>query len=142
MTLPTAAWLMAEFVACLEDDRDSAVIEANRETCGGRSTGTVTLPNRTTAGGAGRCRADPARVIPAGAGQPADGASTDPAVYRMHPGVAAAIHATTPSEVRIAADTELGVYWASVADQVWQREGGEHTALIVHAGLASGGARG
>jgi hypothetical protein len=88
---------MAEFVACLEGDRDSAVIEANREDLWRRLDRHGDPPRTgTTAGGAGRRRADPARVIPAGAGQPADGASTDPAVYRMHPGVAAAIHATTP----------------------------------------------
>ncbi|MDG6105003.1 AAA family ATPase [Dactylosporangium aurantiacum] len=55
---------------------------------------------------------------------------------RLHPGVAEAVRAATPTDVRTAIDTELAAFWTGVIG-AWRREGGEHTQTVVRAGLAA-----
>lgn len=60
-------------------------------------------------------------------------------VYRIHPGIAEAIHATTPEPVTAAVDAELAALWTSVAalgiKQEWAGKG--TSSLVVQAGLAA-----
>jgi hypothetical protein len=135
--LPEAARLMAEFVACLEDDdRQTAVIEATWEDLWWRlgRAGDPPEPGPLLDVLAAAALIQPESSPVA---QPVGDAVQEPVLYRMHPGVAAAVQAAAAPEVRAAADTELGAFWESVSGQVRQREGGEDTALVVQAGLAA-----
>jgi hypothetical protein len=58
-------------------------------------------------------------------------------VYRLHPGVSAAIAAETEPQTGAAVDAELAAFWAAVSGQAREREGGEDTGLVVRAGLAA-----
>ena len=127
--LSSDARLMAEFLACLEDgDRQANIIDANwgnlwrRLERSGDPSGLGPLLDLLAA----------AALIAAEHGD-----AGAPVTYRMHPGVAAAIAAAAGPDVRDATDTELGAFWLAVAKQAMEREGGEHTGLIVHAGLAA-----
>jgi hypothetical protein len=139
--LPEAARLLAQFLACIEDDdRRPGIIEA-------------TWPELWRRLGRPGDPPDPGPLLEVLAAaaliQPeyppaADGAQQDavrtavaPVRYLMHPGVAAASSAAA-AQVHDAADAELASFWRAVAYQAQQREGGEDTALIVHAGLAAG----
>ena len=138
--LPEAARLLAQFLACVEDgDRQPGIIEA-------------TWPELWRRLGRPGDPPDPGpllEVLAAGALiQPeyppaADGAQQSaarpamtPVMYRIHPGVAAAISAAA-EQVREGTDAVLAAFWPAVADQARQREGGEDSALIVEAGLAA-----
>ena len=137
--LPEAARLMAEFVACLEDDdRQTAVVGANWGDLWRRlgRHGDPPEPGPLLEVLAAAALIQPESSL-VGLRRAADGAAQEPVLYRMHPGVTAGIQAAAGSGVRAAADTELGAFWGSVSDQAWQREGGEDTALVVHAGLAA-----
>ena len=122
--LTSAARLMAQFIACLEDDdRRSDVIDANW----------ADLWERLDRPG------DPPPPGPlldaltrAALAQPQDGT---PVTYRVHPGVAAAITAASGPDVRDAADTRLAAYWTAVSRQA--REGREDSGVVVTAGLAA-----
>jgi tetratricopeptide (TPR) repeat protein len=130
--------LMAEFMACMEDDdRRPGVITATWGDIWRRlgRPGDPPEPGLLLAELAAAALIQPESYA-ANRGQP-DDVAVDPVVYGMHPGVAAAIHAAAASEVRAAADTELAAFWGNIADQAWQREGGEDTALVVQAGLAA-----
>jgi tetratricopeptide (TPR) repeat protein len=125
--------LMAQFVACLEDaDRRSGVIGA---------TWTGLWHRLEQPGGP----PDPVPLLDSLAAaaliQPdtsADGDAEQPeVVYRVHPGVAAAIAAAAAPEAGAAADAVLGAFWRDVAYQAQEREGGEDSAVIVAAGLAA-----
>jgi tetratricopeptide (TPR) repeat protein len=136
--LPEAARLMAEFVACLEDDdRQSAVIGVNWGDVWRRlgRPGDPPEPGPLLEVLAAAALIQP-ESSPAGLLRAADDAR-GPVRYRMHPGVAAGIQAAAAPGVRAAADTELGAFWGSVSYQARQREGGEDTALVVRAGLAA-----
>jgi hypothetical protein len=137
--LPEEARLMAEFVACLEDDdRQSAVVEANWgdvwRRLGRAGDPPEPGPLLDVLAAAALIQPESSSV---GQGQPADGAVQEPVRYRMHPGAAAAVQVAAGSEVGAAADTELGAFWESVSYQAWQREDGEDTATVVYAGLAA-----
>jgi hypothetical protein len=138
--LAPAARLMAEFVAYLEDDdRQLWVVKANWEDLWQRlgRPGDPPEPGPLLNVLATAALIHP-ESTPADPDQPdGDAPVAGPIVYRMHPGVAAAIHAAAAPEVRAAADTELGVFWNGVAYQAEEREGGEDTATVVHAGLAA-----
>jgi hypothetical protein len=139
--LPPPARLLAEFLACLEDDdRRSVIIEANwgdlwrRLEVPGDPPAPGLLLEALTAAALIQPKSPPA----AGDGtQPSDHAASLPVTYRVHPGVAAAIHAAAENAVRDAADTELATFWRAVAVQAQGREGGEDSGRIVHAGLAA-----
>jgi tetratricopeptide (TPR) repeat protein len=140
--LPEAARLLAEFLACIEDDdRQSPVIAASwadlwrgLERPGGPPDPEPLMEMLATAA---LIQPDvrPAEVD--GIGHTAGTVEHAPVAYRMHPGVAAAISAAAAAEVREGADAGLAAFWRAVAAQARQQEGGEDTALIVHAGLAA-----
>ena len=132
--LPGPARLMAQFLACLEeDDRQSWIIDANwadlRQRLGqpGGPPGPAPLLAALTA--AALIQPDPPP------GQDQD--STAPVTYRMHPGIAQAIRAATPSEVQAATDSELAATWRQVSSQARQQQGGEAGQAIIRAGLAA-----
>src|SRR5207247_11159085 len=60
-----------------------------------------------------------------------------PTRYRLHPGVAEAVRAATPPDVRAAVDTELAAFWATVASWAERREDGEDSQAVVRAGLSA-----
>ncbi|HEX6519357.1 MAG TPA: CHAT domain-containing protein [Streptosporangiaceae bacterium] len=125
--LPDPARLMAEFLACLEDDdRQSDVIKANWLMLWQRLSQPGDPPDP-----------DPLLEILATAALiQAEAVPQDAVVYRMHPGVAAAIAATDP-EIRGAADAELAEFWYAVASRSQNRESEENSGLFVHAALAA-----
>jgi tetratricopeptide (TPR) repeat protein len=131
--LPPAARLMAEFLACLEDDdRQSEIIEANWADLWRRLDRPGEAPEP---GPLLEALAIAALVhseeLPAADDRP-------PALmYGMHPGVAAAIGAAAPVGVSEAADIELAAFWEAIVGQAQEQEGGEDSVLIVHAGLAA-----
>ena len=57
--------------------------------------------------------------------------------YRIHPGVADTIREATPAPVRVAVDTELAAFWTALAYSAMWAEGGEHTPMVVRAGLSA-----
>ncbi|MEU0557438.1 hypothetical protein [Dactylosporangium sp. NPDC006015] len=58
--------------------------------------------------------------------------------FRLHPGVAEAVRAATPTGVRTAIDTELAAFWIGLMRaQQRRRQGGEHTQMVVLAGLSA-----
>ncbi|MGH3814068.1 MAG: hypothetical protein ACRDUV_16720, partial [Pseudonocardiaceae bacterium] len=59
--------------------------------------------------------------------------------YRIHPGIAEAIHAATPQPVTAAVDVALAAFWTAVADWgIEQEQAGQDTGqLVVRAGLAA-----
>jgi tetratricopeptide (TPR) repeat protein len=140
--LPVAARLLVEFLACIEDDdRQRAVIDGNWADLWRRLGRPDDLPDPgpllEVLAAAALIQPESSLTASEGSEQPADGAMQASVRYRMHPGVAAAVHDTAESEVRDAADAELAAFWRAVADEARQREGGEDTALVVRAGLAA-----
>jgi tetratricopeptide (TPR) repeat protein len=140
--LPPSARLLAEFVACIEDDdRESGIIEANWADLWQRLQRSGEPPDPAplleVLAAAALIQAESSRA----AGDTDERTTEDAAVgsirYRMHPGIAAAIYAAAAPEVHETADTELAVFWHDVAYQAEQRDGGEDTAMIVNAGLAA-----
>jgi hypothetical protein len=124
---------MAEFLACLEDDdRQPAVIQANWADLWRRLDRPGDPPDPGPLLEALSTAAlVHAEELPAADDQP-------PAlIYGMHPGVAAAIAGAALAGVREATDAELAAFWQFVAHQAHEQEGGEDSALIVHAGLAA-----
>jgi hypothetical protein len=155
---PPAA-LMAQFVACLEDgDRRSDVIEDNwahlwrRLDRPGDPPGSGPLLAALTR--AAIVEAEPiavagaaAHLAPATGNAPVGGQASDiqvesdtrpgPVAYRMHPGVATTVTTAAGPDVRAAVDTELAAYWGGVSRWVRERESGEDSGLVVHAGLSA-----
>ena len=131
--LPAAAPLMAQFLACLEqDDRQSWIIVANWADLWHRlgQPGGPPDPAPLLAAliAAALIQPDPAP------GQDQD--SSAPVTYRMHPGIAQAIRAAAPG-VQAATDTELAATWQQVSGQARQQEDGEAGQVIIRAGLAA-----
>jgi hypothetical protein len=145
--LSPQARLMAEFVACLEDsDRVSDVIEATWANLWRRleRPGDPPAPGPLLGALAVAALLEAEAISVPGSGdqhgardQAGAGDQQAPVAYRMHPGVGAAVIAAAASEVRKAVDTELADFWAEVAGQARQREGGEDSGLVVRAGLAA-----
>jgi CHAT domain len=157
--LTPAARLMAEFVACLEDDdRQLNIIAANWADLWRRldRPGDAPAPGPlldhlaaaalveaglvVVSGGDGR----PGTADAAGSGdeiaaedEAGAGDGSVPVAYRVHPGVAAAITAQAGQAVREAADAELAAFWREVSRQAREREGGEDSDGVVRAGLAA-----
>ena len=124
--LTSAARLMAQFTACLEDsDRNADVIEATWADLWQR----LDRPGDPPPPGPLLDTLATAALV-----QPDDSA---PVAYRVHPGVAAAITAAAGPDVRDAADAGLAAYWTAVWEGAREREGGEDSGLVVAAGLAA-----
>jgi tetratricopeptide (TPR) repeat protein len=131
--LPDPARLLAQFLACLEeDDRQSWIIDATWANLWHRLSQPGDPP-------------DPAPLLAALAAaaliqpDPAPGTDQDSptsAAYRMHPGIVQAIRATA-SGVQAATDAELAAIWWQVSAHAVQQGGGEAGQAIVRAGLAA-----
>ena len=72
--------------------------------------GSGTLAATVSTGGS--CRADELAYDPAELTDPADPQA--PVGYRIHPGIAEAIHTSTPDAVRVAVDAALAAWWSAV----------------------------
>jgi tetratricopeptide (TPR) repeat protein len=128
-----AAQLMAEFLACLEDsDRQASIVQANWADLWQL----LDIPGDPQE--PGRLLEELTAVALVHAEElPAVGDLPPPVSYGMHPGVAAAVINAAPASVREAVDAELADFWHVIANYAQEREGGEDSALMVHAGLAA-----
>jgi tetratricopeptide (TPR) repeat protein len=127
------ARLMAQFLACLEeDDRQSWIIDVNWPDLWHRLSQPGDSPDPTPFLGTLTAIA----LIQPGPLPGQDRDSPAPVTYRMHPGIAQAIRATA-SGVQAASDTELAATWQQVSDDARQQEGGEAGQAIIRAGLAA-----
>ena len=138
--LPQAARLLAEFLSCVEeDDRSTPVIDGTWGNLWHRldRSGDPPDPGPLLEMLAAAALVQPDPPPDASGRPPADHAAAATFRCRMHPGVAAAIHAAAPPEFRDIIDTELAEFWQSVALAAEQRDGEENSAVVVHAGLAA-----
>ena len=132
--LPEPARLLAQFLACVEDqDRTSDIIDATWASLWQRleHVGGPPDPGPLLAVLAG------AALIQPDTPAVSDGDAALPVAYRLHPGVAAAIAAGAGPEFAVAVDAELAAFWVALSRQAREREGGEDTGLVVRAGLAA-----
>jgi CHAT domain len=143
--LSPEARLMAEFLACLEDnDRLSLVIEATWPELWhqlGRH-GDPPAPGALldVLAAAALAEAEPVPIMEArGGAAPTTGVGSAPVplAYRLHPGVAAAIAAVTVPGVRETADAALAAFWETVVGQAREGKDGENSEGVVRAGLAA-----
>ena len=135
-TLPAASRLLMQLLAGMEDDdRWSQVLEGNWADLWQRLDQPGDPPDLPTTLAPLVAAALLHPETPVAAGGDAD--TDSPVRYRLHPGVADAIHTATPAEVRTAIDTELAAYWNTVARWAIERDEGEHSLTVVHAGLAA-----
>jgi tetratricopeptide (TPR) repeat protein len=130
--LPEPARLLAQFLACTEDqDRSSDIVDATWADLWQRLERPGDPPDPgpllTVLAGAALIQPDTSAV--------ADGDAAS-VVYRLHPGVAVAITAGAGPETGAAVDAELAAFWVQVSSQARDWEGGERTRLVVRAGLA------
>jgi CHAT domain len=131
--LPEPARLLAQFLACVEDeDRTSVIVGANWADLWQR----LERPGDPPDFGPLLMLLAGAALIRPDAPATADGDAT-PVAYRLHPGVAAAIAAGAGPEFAVAVDAELAAFWVQVSGQARDWEGGEETGLVVRAGLAA-----
>ena len=131
--LPEPVRLMAQFLACAEDDdRQSGIIGANWADLWRRlgCSGDPPDPGPLLA-----VLAEAALIQPDTPATAAGDAA--PVAYRLHPGVAAAIVTGAGPEFAVAVDAELAAFWVAAARRALEREGGEDTGLVVRAGLAA-----
>jgi hypothetical protein len=132
--LPEPARLLAQFLASVEDeDRTSDIIGATWAGLWRRLERPGDPPDP---GPLLRLLAGAALIQPGTPATP-DGDAAPPVVYRLHPGVAAAIAAGAEPETGAAVDAELAAFWEAVSGQAREGEGGEDTGLVVRAGLAA-----
>jgi hypothetical protein len=126
-TLPGDARLLYQLLCLIEDgDRDSMVVEGNwaglwrhLDRPGDPPESSALLP-----------------MLTATALVHADGGE-NVVRYRIHPGVAEAVRSHAPDGLAAAVDGVLSAWWAAIALHAMDREGGEHTQAVVHAGLAA-----
>jgi hypothetical protein len=133
--LPPGARLLAEFLACIEDsDRQWEVIEVTWADLWRRLGRPGDPPEPWPLLDALATAALIQPEFPLATG---DDNELVVVTYRIHPGVVAAIQAAASAEICVAADSGLAAFWIAIANQARQREGGEDTAMVVHAGLAA-----
>jgi hypothetical protein len=131
--LPGPGRLMAQFLACLEEnDRDSFIVDPTWadlwRRLGRPGDPPAPAPLLATLAAAALIQPDPPP------GQDQD--SPAPTAYRMHPGIAQAIRVTAPG-VQAATDAELAATWHQVSDRARQQKGGGAGRVITWAGLAA-----
>jgi len=132
--LPESARLMAQFLACIEDeDRMSGIVAATWADLWRR----LERPGDPPDPGPLLTMLAEAALIQPDTPSVVDGDGAPPVVYRLHPGVAAAIAAGAGAEFAVAVDAGLAAFWVAVSGQAREREGGEDTGLVVRAGLAA-----
>ncbi|MGH3975622.1 MAG: AAA family ATPase, partial [Pseudonocardiaceae bacterium] len=133
-TLPAPARLLLQALCRIEDtDRDSAVLEVNWADLWRRLDQPGEAPPLAEA-------LTPLITAALVAAKPRDPAEPDgPVGYRIHPGVAEAIHTATPEQVSTAVDTGLAAWWTAIA--AWgieqERAGRDTGQVVVRAGLAA-----
>lgn len=134
-TLPAPARLLLQALCRIEEtDRSTAILGVNWADLWRR----LDQPGEPPSLGSGVAPLVTAALVTA---DPIDD-TTDPnrAVhYRIHPGVAEVIQATTPDPVTAAVDAQLAAWWTTVGD--WgitqQRAGKDTSELVVRAGLTA-----
>ncbi|MCA1675831.1 MAG: AAA family ATPase, partial [Actinobacteria bacterium] len=133
-TLPAPARLLLQALCRIEDtDRDSATLDANWADLWRRLDQPGDPPPPTEA-------LAPLVAAALVAADPADPADPDaPVVYRIHPGVAEAIHTATPEAVTAAVDTTLATWWTAFVHWAIEQEqtGRDISQFMVQAGLAA-----
>jgi tetratricopeptide (TPR) repeat protein len=125
-TLPDDARLLLQMLCLLEDDdRSSVVVDGNWADLWLRLNRPGDPP-------------DPASVLErlAAAALIHNVGDEELRWYRIHPGIAEAVRANAPAELRTAVDTELARWWYSVARRA-VRESAGHSMTLIHAGLAA-----
>jgi len=134
-TLPRAGVLLLRMLCCLEeDDRIALVVKDNWNDVWQRLDTPGEAPDLDAVI---ELLAAAALVHIEPSGGYADEDNNALARYRVHPGVAEAIHATTEASIRTAVDIELGAYWDTLAQTAMQQESNEAGRIIVYAGLAA-----
>lgn len=133
-TLPAPARLLLQALCRIEEtDRDSATLEGNW----------ANLWRRLDQPGDPPPLAEMVAPLVAAAlvaTDPIDSVDPNgPMRYRIHPGIAEAIHCATPEPVAAAVDTELAAWWAGAAQWgIEQERAGQDTGqIVVSAGLAA-----
>jgi len=140
--LPEPVRLMAQFLACIEDeDRRLDIVgqiwQELWRLIGQGGDPPDPEPLLEALGAAALVQPEALLTAADGAGQ-REGAPRDaPLVYRIHPGVAAAIAEVGGAHARDAADTALAAFWTTIAVQELQDKGSEDSGLIARAGLAA-----
>jgi hypothetical protein len=131
--LPEPARLLAQFLACTEDqDRTSGIVGATWADLWRR----LEHPGDPPEAGPLLAQLIGAALIQPDTLAAADGDAA-PVVYRLHPGVVGAIAAGARPGIGAAVDAVLAAFWAAVWGQAGEAEGGEDTGLMVWAGLAA-----
>jgi tetratricopeptide (TPR) repeat protein len=132
--LPEPARLMAQLLACVEDeDRQSGIVDATWAGLWRR----LERPGDPPGPGPLLTLLAGAALIQPGTSATPDGDAGPLVVYRLHPGVAAAVFAGAGPGIGAVVDAELAAFWAAVSGRAREREGGEDTGLVVRAGLAA-----
>ena len=132
--LPGPARLMAQFLACLEqDDRQSWIIDANWA----KLWRSLDQPGQPPSPAPLLAALTAAALIHPDPPPGQDEGNTELVTYRMHPGIAEAIRADAGPEFQAVTDTGLAAIWQQVSDQARQRQGGEAGEVIIRAGPAA-----
>ncbi|MGH3907097.1 MAG: hypothetical protein ACRDTE_23415 [Pseudonocardiaceae bacterium] len=133
-TLPTPARLLLQALCRTEEtDRGTAILGVNWATLWRR----LDQPGDPPPLAASVTPLVTAALVAADPVEPTD--PNGPVRYRIHPGVAEAIQATTPDAVTAAVDAQLASWWTAIGD--WgikqQRAGKDTGRLVVQAALAA-----
>jgi len=133
-TLPAPSRLLLQALCRIEDtDRDSATLDGNWADLWRR------LEQHGEAPPLDEVLASliSAALVAADPTDPADPEAS--VVFRIHPGVAEAVHTATPEPVTAAVDAELAAWWTQVARWAIEQEraGQDTSQLVVRAGLAA-----
>jgi hypothetical protein len=133
-TLPVPARLLLQALCRIEEtDRDSATLEGNWAYLWRR----LDQPGEPPPLAEMVAPLVAAALVAADPIDPADPNASVP--YRIHPGIAEAVHAATPEQVTAAVDAELAAWWTAVARWgIEQEQAGQDTGqIVVRAGLAA-----
>ena len=133
-TLPVSARLLLQALCRIEEtDRNSATLDGNWADLWRR----LDQPSDPPPLAEAVAPLVTAALIAVDPMDPAD--PNAPVPYRIHPGIAEAIHAGTPEKVTAAVDTQLANWWTDVARRgIEQEHAGQDTGqIVVRAGLAA-----
>ncbi len=133
-TLPAPSRLLLQALCRIEEpDRDSTTLDGNWADLWRR----LDQPDDPPPLAAAVAPLVAAALIAAEPANPSDPSTF--VRYRIHPGIAEAIHAATPQSITAAVDADLAAWWTAVAIRdIEQEQTGQDTSqLVVRAGLAA-----